>query len=71
MSNLIINLSSVNLNDEQFFSLCVSNHDYRFERNSKEDLIIMSPTGGETSNRNIDIFISYNFKIVAKKRYRV
>lgn len=55
MSNLTINLSSVNLTDEQFFSLCVSNRDYRFERNSKGDLVIMSPTGGETSNRNIDI----------------
>lgn len=55
MSNLTIDLSSVDLSDEQFFRLCVNNRDYRFERNSKGDLLIMSPTGGETSNKNADI----------------
>jgi Uma2 family endonuclease len=55
MSNLTIDLSSVDLTDEQFFRLCVSNRDYRFERNSKGDLVIMSPTGGETSERNSEI----------------
>ena len=55
MNNLTIDLSSVDLTDEQFFKLCVNNRDYRFERNSQGDLIIMSPTGGETGNRNADI----------------
>ena len=55
MSNLIIDLSSVDLSDEQFFRLCVNNRDYRFERNSKGDLVIMSPTGGETGNKNAGI----------------
>jgi Uma2 family endonuclease len=55
MSNLTINLSSVDLTDEQFFKLCVSNRDYRFERNSQGDIVIMPPTGGETGNKNAGI----------------
>jgi Uma2 family endonuclease len=55
MSNLTIDLSSVDLSDEQFFRLCVSNRDYRFERNTKGDLVIMPPTGGETGNKNAGI----------------
>ena len=55
MNNLILDLESVNLSDEQFFQLCVNNRDFRFERNAQGDLVIMSPTGGETGNRNIEI----------------
>jgi Uma2 family endonuclease len=43
---------TIDLTDEQFFELCQKNRDYRFERSSKGELIIMPPTGGETSNRN-------------------
>ena len=53
MTNLTIDFSSViDLTDEQFFQLCQKNLDLRFERNAKGDLIIMSPTGGKTSNIN-------------------
>ncbi len=52
MTNLTLDLQ---LTDEQFFQLCQDNRDLRFERNAKEDLIIMSPAGGETSNRNAGI----------------
>ncbi len=45
----------IDLTDEQFFQLCQNNRDYRFERTAKGELIIMSPTGGETSNRNIEL----------------
>ncbi len=61
MGNLTINLSSVDLTDEQFFRLCVDNRDYRFERNSNGDLVIMSPTGGETGNRNLEIGYQLQF----------
>ena len=47
-----LQLQSFPLTDEQFFQLCINNHDVRFERNAQGDLIIMSPTGGETGNRN-------------------
>ena len=43
---------TIDLTDEQFFELCQKNRDYRFERTSDGELIIMPPTGGETSNRN-------------------
>ncbi|NET24769.1 Uma2 family endonuclease [Okeania sp. SIO1I7] len=53
MTNLTIELNSViDMTEEQFFQLCQKNPDLRFERNAKGDLIIMSPTGGKTGNRN-------------------
>lgn len=55
MDNLTLDFQSINLTDEQFFQLCLNNPDLRFERNQNGDLLIMSPTGGETGNRNIEI----------------
>ncbi|AIE72587.1 MULTISPECIES: Uma2 family endonuclease [unclassified Synechocystis] len=49
---LTVKLDSLSLSDEQFYQLCLTNRELRFERNSNGDLVIMSPTGGETSNRN-------------------
>ncbi|WP_201766573.1 Uma2 family endonuclease [Picosynechococcus sp. NKBG15041c] len=50
-----LNLENCNFSDEQFFQLCQQNKNFRFERNAQGDLAIMSPTGGETSNRNIEL----------------
>ncbi|EAM52530.1 Uma2 family endonuclease [Crocosphaera watsonii WH 8501] len=52
---LEINCDSLQMTDEQFFQLCQDNRDLRFERNSNGDILIMSPTGGETGNRNSSI----------------
>ncbi|NEP78337.1 MAG: Uma2 family endonuclease [Okeania sp. SIO3C4] len=53
MNSFTIDFDSVvELTDEQFFQLCQKNQDLRFERNAKGDLIIMSPAGTETGNRN-------------------
>ena len=58
MTNFTINFNSViDLTDEQFFQLCQKNQDLKFERNALGDLIIMSPTGGETGNRNLEIAV--------------
>ena len=46
---------SINLTDEQFFQLCQNNRDYQFERTALGELIIMAPTGSETSKRNMDL----------------
>jgi Uma2 family endonuclease len=46
---------TLDLTDEQFFQLCQNNRDLRFERTATGELIIMPPTGGETSNRNIEL----------------
>jgi Uma2 family endonuclease len=51
-----LNLESViELSDEQFYQLCRRNPDLRFERSATGDLIIMSPTGGETSRCNLEL----------------
>ncbi len=55
MINLILDLQSLELTDEQFFQLCINNRDLLFERDAQESLIIMSPTDGETGNRNAEI----------------
>ncbi len=53
MTAVTINLNPViQLSDEQFYHLCRVNPDVKFERNAERELIIMSPTGGETGKRN-------------------
>jgi Uma2 family endonuclease len=42
----------IDLTDEQFYQLCQRNRDLRFERTHQGELIILSPAGGETGNRN-------------------
>jgi Uma2 family endonuclease len=42
----------IDLTDDQFFQMCQKNRDYKFERTAAGELLIMSPTGGDTSNRN-------------------
>lgn len=44
--------AQASLTDEQFYQLCLANRDVRFERTVSGELIIMSPTGGETGERN-------------------
>ena len=46
---------NIDLTDEQFFQLCQNNRDLRFERTANGELIIMPPTGSETSDRNADL----------------
>ena len=55
MTAITLNLQSVHLTDEQFFQLCQDNRELKFERNANGDLVIMPPTGGETSNRNASL----------------
>ncbi|MGF1492365.1 MAG: Uma2 family endonuclease [Microcoleaceae cyanobacterium] len=43
------------MSDEQFFQFCQLNRDYRIERNAAGEMIIMSPTGSETGNRNFKL----------------
>jgi len=40
------------MTDEQFFEFCQLNRDYRIERTANGEIMIMSPTGSETGNRN-------------------
>ena len=51
-----IDLTSIGgLSDDQLFRLCASNKEVKFERTSKGELILMSPTGGLTGSRNSEI----------------
>ena len=54
----------IDLTDEQFWQLCQNNDDLRFETTATGELIIMSPTGGYTSDRNSDL----NFQLRAWNR---
>jgi Uma2 family endonuclease len=55
LTPLELKFDSFSLTDEQFFQLCQDNRDLRMERNARGDLIIMPPTGGETSNSNASL----------------
>lgn len=45
----------VEMTDDQFFEFCHINRDLRIERTSRGELVIMSPTGSETDERNFDL----------------
>lgn len=57
MSPLTLNLDTVYLTDEQFYQLCQNNRELHFERTAKGELIIMTPVGGESGNREADLMI--------------
>lgn len=64
MLTFTVNLNPIiKLTDEQFYQLCRTNPDVKFERNATGEIIIMSPTGGETGNFNSEInadFVIWN-----------
>jgi Uma2 family endonuclease len=47
----------VMMTDDQFFDFCQLNRDFLIERNVFGDLLIMSPTGSETDERNFNIIV--------------
>lgn len=53
---LIVHLHPVvDLSDDQLFEFCQINRDLRIERSAHGELIVMPPTGGETSEQNAEI----------------
>lgn len=58
MANITLQLpATLCLTDEQFASLAIANRDMRLELTATGELIIMPPTGGETGNRNFELYI--------------
>jgi Uma2 family endonuclease len=53
------------IDDDQFFEFCQANRDVRIERNSQGEVIIMPPTGWETSDKNSEI--NFQLRLWAKK----
>ncbi|MGK7874630.1 MAG: Uma2 family endonuclease [Xenococcaceae cyanobacterium] len=43
---------AVEMTEDQFFDFCQLNRNYRIERTARGEIIVMSPTGSETGNRN-------------------
>ncbi|MCU0543323.1 MAG: Uma2 family endonuclease [Oscillatoriaceae cyanobacterium Prado104] len=64
MLAVTINFDAIaRITDDQFYQLCRQNPDVKFERNARGEIIIMSPTGGETGNYNSEInadFVIWN-----------
>jgi Uma2 family endonuclease len=62
MTAFTIDLSSIaSLTDEQFDRLCTANPELKFERTPAGELVIMSPTGGETGKRNVELAADFVF----------
>ena len=56
MNTYTINFDVITkINDEQFYQLCRYNPELNLERNAKGEIIIMSPTGGETGKLNSEL----------------
>lgn len=56
MYSLTLNLSGITeLTDEELFKLCETNKELRIERNTQGELILMAPTGGESSRKNNEL----------------
>jgi len=43
------------LSDEELFEFCQSNRDLRIERSAKGDIIVMSPAGGYSGYRGVEV----------------
>ncbi|MEZ4524557.1 MAG: Uma2 family endonuclease [Desulfobacterales bacterium] len=43
---------AIHFTDEQFYEFCRMNRELSIERNAEQEVLIMSPTGGETGYRN-------------------
>jgi Uma2 family endonuclease len=60
MTAITINFNNVvKFNDDQFYQLCRDNPDVKFERNELGELIVMSPTGGETGKLNASMIADF------------
>ncbi|MBE9465635.1 Uma2 family endonuclease [Dyadobacter subterraneus] len=58
---LAINIPQIDVfSDEELYTFCRANPELRIERNEKGQIIIMPPTGIETSFRNSDLLTEIN-----------
>jgi len=56
MTTINLNVKSIlSMTEETFRQLCQENPEYNLELTATQQLVIMSPTGGITGNRNIKI----------------
>ncbi len=50
-----LNISNVDLSDEQFYQLCQINENWKLEQTAKGELLIMPPVGAISGNRESDL----------------
>ncbi len=55
MTTIVLNLEKVSLSDTQFYHLCEANENWQLELTAKGELVIMSPIGGVSGNREADL----------------
>ncbi len=58
---LHVDFSAVPLSSEQFYRLCIDNPELRMELTAEGELILMSPTGSKTGQRNSEL----NYQLAA------
>jgi len=52
---LTLSLPGKGMTDDEFFEFCQLNRNLKIERNAEGQIIIMSPTGGQTGTWNLEI----------------
>jgi Uma2 family endonuclease len=61
MNTVVLNLEPIaHLTDEQFYQLCIANRDLSLEMSAIGELIVVSPVGGESGNREADLITDLN-----------
>ncbi|HRG74292.1 MAG TPA: Uma2 family endonuclease [Leptospiraceae bacterium] len=53
------------MDDDRLYKFCVYNHEIKIERSSEGEIIVMSPTGGESGRKNLNV--AYYIKDYQKK----
>ncbi len=56
-TTITLDVSLMQLSDEQFYQLCAANPDLRIEINGDGELVIMPPAFGDTGERNFDLVV--------------
>ena len=57
-----------NVSNDDFFEFCRLNRDWRIERTSDGEVILMAPTGGESGGRNFNLTVSFGEWVKADGR---
>jgi Uma2 family endonuclease len=55
MAILLQMTPALRISDGEFYDFCQQNKDYRIERTAKGEIVILMPTGGDTSRRNYEL----------------
>lgn len=57
MDTIILKTDAFKMSDDEFFAFCAQNRDLNIERTSEKEIVIMSPSGNQTSALNLKIYL--------------